>query len=29
MVYISDMPDIESLTLLECKIDHWCIESDH
>lgn len=29
MYYITDMANCDPLTLLECKIDHWCIESSH
>ena len=27
MYYITDLTNCNPLTLLECKIDHWCIES--
>ena len=29
MYYITDLTNCNPLTLLECKIDHWCIESSH
>ena len=29
MYYITDLTDCNPLTLLECKIDHWCIEASH
>ena len=29
MYYITDLTECNPLTLLECKIDHWCIEASH
>lgn len=29
MYYITDLTDYNPLTLLECKIDHWCLEASH
>lgn len=29
LYYITDLTNCNPLTLLQCKIDHWCIESSH